>query len=272
MELKQIYALSFSPVGSTRAAVCTAAEHLSQVLGLPWSERSFTLPEDRNAAQCFTSRDLVLVGSPTYAGGLPNKILPDFRSRLRGAGTPAVALVTFGNRAFDNSLAQLGAVLSQNGFLPVAGAALVCRHVFSGTLAAGRPDEQDRQQLLRFLDAAAKKLRAGGLLQPPVFPGSADAPYYVPLGLDGAPARFLKAVPVTDPAACLGCGLCARHCPMSAIDPADPARITGTCIKCHSCVRRCPVGAKGFDDPAFLSHAAMLEQTYSRPAANAFFL
>ena len=53
---------------------------------------------------------------------------------------------------------------------------------------------------------------------------------------------------------------------------ADPKQVTGVCIKCQSCVRKCPHGAKYFTDEAFLSHIAMLEQNFTRPAENAVFV
>ena len=59
---------------------------------------------------------------------------------------------------------------------------------------------------------------------------------------------------------------------MGSIDLADPKQVTGVCIKCQSCVRKCPHGAKYFTDEAFLSHIAMLEQNFTRPAENAVFV
>lgn len=59
---------------------------------------------------------------------------------------------------------------------------------------------------------------------------------------------------------------------MGAIDPKDPSKVPGTCIKCQACVRKCTKRAKYFDDPAFLSHIAMLEQTYGAPKENEVFL
>ncbi|WP_300297219.1 DUF362 domain-containing protein, partial [uncultured Intestinimonas sp.] len=128
--------------------------------------------------------------------------------------------------------------------------------------------------LRAFARRAADKVRAAEETPPPVAVAGRDpvGPYYTPLGLDGQPAVFLKAKPKTREDLCLRCGLCARSCPMGSISREDPARVTGVCIKCQACVRRCPAGAKYFDDPAFLSHKAMLEQTYAARKEPAFFL
>ena len=91
-------------------------------------------------------------------------------------------------------------------------------------------------------------------------------------GTDGAPAKFLKAKPVTDLERCDSCGPCITLCPMGALDAQDVTQVPGTCIKCHACVRGCPSGAKFFDDPAFLSHRAMLEEHFTRPAQPEFYL
>ena len=96
--------------------------------------------------------------------------------------------------------------------------------------------------------------------------------YYIPLGIDGTPQKFLKAKPKTPADLCDQCGICAKLCPMEAIDSTDATLVPGTCIKCQACVRKCPKHAKHFDDAAFLSHVAMLEQTYSSPKENAFYL
>ena len=53
---------------------------------------------------------------PTYAGKLPNKMLPFVQEEILGNGALAVGLVTFGNRSFDNSLAELCACLEAGGF------------------------------------------------------------------------------------------------------------------------------------------------------------
>lgn len=271
MELACLYALSFSPTGSTRRVVNRIAQSLAGALGLPWWEIDWTLPAQRVEVRTFGPADLVVVGGPTYAGKLPNKILPDYQSKLRGSGTPAVAVVTFGNRSFDNALAELCAVLEADGFQLAGAGAFGAVHAFTNALAPGRPGPADEAQMDDFAQQLAEKLRAEAPLGPLTVPGDPAAPYYTPKRADGQPAKFLKAKPRTDPARCDGCGLCARNCPMGSIDLAHPDQVTGVCIKCQSCVRGCPRQAKFFDDPDFLSHVEMLEQNFQRPAENQWF-
>lgn len=272
MDVAKVYALYYSATGTTAKVVRTVAEALAAQLNVPVEERSFTRPGERTAVE-FTPADFVVVGSPTYAGRLPNKLLPDFQEKLRGNGALAAPIVLFGNRSYDNSLAELTALVTENGFHAVAAGAFVGRHAFTDALAYGRPAWSDCAEARSFAGRIAEKVRAARGI--PAFvevPGDPAAPYYVPRGADGNPVRFLKAKPVTDISRCSRCGACVRACPMGAIDPADPAKVPGTCIKCQSCVRKCTRRAKSFDDPAFLSHVAMLERNFQEPRENEMFL
>ena len=273
MECKQVWGVYWSATGNTRRVVERLAAGLADGLGQSCRMVDLTPQNARAQPRRFRAGDLVVVGLPTYAGKLPNKILPDFQGKLHGCGALAVAVVTFGNRSYDNALAELCAVLEGDGFHTVAGAAFACRHAFTDALADGRPDWDDKRAMETFAGQIADKVKSLTELPAPVaVPGDAAAPYYVPKGTDGQPAKFLKAKPQTDLGKCTDCGACARFCPMGAIDPEHPALVPGTCIKCHACVRKCTKHAKYFDDPAFLSHVAMLEQNFTEPKENAFFL
>ncbi len=271
--MDKIWTICYSATGNTEKTVRTIGEALSGELGIPVEHLGFTLPAEREKEYNFTSSDLVVVGTPVYAGKMPNKLLPDFQSRLRGNGALAVAIVTFGNRSYDNALSELCAVLQTDGFSAVAAAAFVGRHAFTDRLAYGRPGFSDQQEMKDFAKKMTVKLNTYTEDAPLLaVPGDPDAPYYVPKGIDGQPAKFLKAKPRTDPSKCSGCGACARLCPMGAIDPENVFEVPGTCIKCQRCIRRCTRGAKYFDDPAFLSHVAMLEQNFEEPKENELFL
>ena len=272
--IKRIWMLSFSPTGNTERIARRIGEIVSQELDAPLTEIDFTTPAARAKEYHFTDTDLLIAAFPTYAGKLPNKILPDLKARLHGDHTLSVSIVTFGNRAFDNSLAELAAVLTGNGFRVSAAAAFVSRHAFTDAVGTGRPDTDDWREIEAFAKAAAEKIQRGisGDPAPLSLPGDAAAPYYIPKGTDGQPVNFLKAKPKTDPSRCCNCGVCARRCPMGAIDPQNVFDVPGICIKCQSCVRRCTRKAKFFDDPAFLSHVAMLEQNYKDQKENQTFV
>ncbi|WP_455723438.1 EFR1 family ferrodoxin [Dysosmobacter welbionis] len=273
MEVKRICAAYWSATGNTDKTVNTIAETLAEKLGVPLDRRNFTRPSDRAEDLSFTGGDLVVFGMPTYAGKLPNKMLPYVQQQIHGNGALAVGVVTFGNRSYDNSLAELCAALEADGFHTVAGGAFACRHAFTDVLADGRPDWDDKRQMGEFAARIADKVKDLTDIPAPVaVPGDAAAPYYVPKGTDGQPVKFLKAKPQTDLGKCTDCGACARLCPMGAINPSNVAEVPGTCIKCQRCVRKCTKHAKYFDDPAFLSHVAMLEQTFTEPKENEVFL
>lgn len=273
MEIRQVWAVYWSATGNTRRTAETVAGELAGSLGCPLKTLDFTLPGARESGMGFAAGELVVFAVPTYAGKVPNKLLPYIREQTAGNGALAVPVVTFGNRSFDNSLAELCAVLEGNGFCTVAAGAFACRHAFTDQLAFGRPGWSDEREMKDFSRRAADKVR--GLTERPApvrIPGDAAAPYYVPKGTDGQPAKFLKAKPKTNLSRCSRCGACVRRCPMGAIDPADVTSVPGTCIKCQACVRGCTKGAKYFDDPAFLSHVAMLEQNFQAPKDNQVFL
>ena len=281
MKLKGIAAVFFSPTGNTRKAVVEIADVIARREGIAVREIDFTLPGAREEVRKFEAGELVIFGTPVYAGRIPNKILPAVQTLFEGNGALAVPVVTFGNRSFDNALIELRIELEQHGFHTIAGAAFVAEHVFSNKLAAGRPDEKDLELIRRFAGDVAEKIK--GLEEGPL-DGMAEIPapaavkgiepvpaYYRPLQEDGSPANFLKAKPKTSDS-CNDCGICARVCPMGSISPEDYRTVTGICIKCQACVKSCPVHAKFFDDPVMLSHTRMLEQHYERPAENEVFL
>lgn len=270
MAFKRVVAVYFSAVGNTKKVVEEIAEKVSLMLDLSWEIIDFTLPIAREKVYRFTQEDLVVFGVPTYAGRVPNKVLPYVQEMFRGQETPVVPVVTFGNRSFDSSLSELAQVLTVNGFVLVAAGAFVCEHVFSEKIGTGRPDAKDWEEIHGFAEEIIRKLKQNQITCE-WQPGEVK-PYYTPLGIEGQPAKFLKAKPLTDVGKCNRCSMCAEVCPMGSIDTEDVSEVTGICIKCQACIRKCPQGAKYFADEAFLSHVAMLEANYTRRAENSIYL
>ena len=123
MECKQVWGVYWSATGNTRRVVERLAAGLADGLGQSCRMVDLTPQNARAQPRRFRAGDLVVVGLPTYAGKLPNKILPDVQTKLQGGGALAVGVVTFGNRSFDNALAELGVTLETDGFHAVAAAA-----------------------------------------------------------------------------------------------------------------------------------------------------
>ena len=154
-------------------------------------------------------------------------------------------------------------------------AAVVTRHVFSDTLGAGRPNEEDIAALDSFDEHLAEKISKFEVHNSKLAVPSEAHPekYYTPLKTNSAPAGFLKAKPSCDTERCTRCGKCHDVCPMGSIAVTNGIpSFDGICIKCQACRRICPTGAIAFTDPEYLSHVAMIEQTFAQPKRSEFFI
>lgn len=260
-----VWAMYWSATGTTEKVVTTIAQTTAACLGAAFQSYDFTLPGMRERAPEFAADDLVVFGTPTYAGRVPNVLLP-YLTTVRGNGALAVPIVLFGNRNFDDALIELRDILAADGFRPFAAAAFVGEHSFSNTLAAGRPDADDLALAVRFAEQTAKRLRDGRVDLIEV-DGRAEGQrtYYRPRDRAGNPVDIRRVKPKTSDA-CDDCGLCATVCPMGSIDPQNVRNYVGICIKCGACVKKCPHDAKYYDDSGYLYHKAELEAEYQRRA------
>lgn len=235
MNIRRVWAIYFSPTGTTQRVVSALADTLSISLAgyALWNDGvipavhkfDFTLPQARTNQAGFprlNADDLVIFGCPTYAGRLPNLLLK-YLDTIAGGGAMAVPVVTYGNRHFDNSLIELRDILESHDFHTIAAVAAACEHSFSDTLGAGRPDEQDRAQLREFAAAIADKVigashlrrayeiaaqdRPAAVLPPVEVPGVPAAQghggYYQPRDRHGVFIDIRKVKPKTDAGRCL---------------------------------------------------------------------
>lgn len=263
MKLKRVYAVYFSPTGTTRAMVTYLAEKIAAEIRTTVEHWDFTLPIQRQQIPRPDEADLFILGLPVYAGRLPNLLL-NYLSSFVGRGAMAIPLVLFGNRSYGNALTELRDLLEKSGFHTIAAAAFVGQHSFTGKLAHGRPDAEDWVIADRFAGNIVTRIKtavSADALLPVSVPGQ-GAPdyggYYQPKGDQGEPVNILKVKPVTT-TGCIRCKQCVGVCPLGSIDPEQVEQVTGICIKCNACVKICPVQAKQFVDPAYLSHLNYLE-------------
>ena len=261
MQIHSVTALFYSATGNTRKLTLAAADAVSEALGSDYLAVEYARPDAREVKRSFAEDDLLVIGFPTYRSKLPLHVT-DGLDNLSGNGTPAIVVISYGNRSYADSIAQMVSILRKRGFVPVAAAAYPSRHAYSDLVGTGRPNEDDIRDIRDFALQALDKI-SSGMSDDLTVPGDADAPLYVPLGTDGKPVSFLHARPKVKVDLCTRCGLCARLCPLGSVDKGDPSITNGDCFKCQACIRGCPVHARYFDDAAFLSHVRQLEINHS---------
>ena len=275
MERKKVWAVYFSATDTTKNIVLTIADEAARLLGAEREDYDFTLPGMRENGFAAGKDDLVIFGTPVYAGRVPNVLLK-YLATIQGNGALAVPVVLFGNRNFDDGLIELRDILENTGFHTVAAAAFVGEHSFSKTLAAGRPDADDMKEALAFAGKIAEKVKGlpDGEAPAPVEVEGVPHPYrgyYQPRDRKGVSIDIRKVKSLVSDA-CNDCKICADVCPMGSISHENVREYTGICIKCGACIKKCPKQARYYEDEGYLYHQHELEEGYTRRAAISLFL
>lgn len=253
-KIMKTYSIYFSGTGNTKKVVKAIAGGISS----EFEEINWTEPATRAMGHAFQREDYVVFGVPTIAGRVPNVLLKSF-GNIVGNGARAVAAVTYGNRAYDDSLLELARLLKERGFRVIGGAAFPAEHSFSRILGAGRPDSEDLTKAVDFGRNVVAKIDDS---EPEIFRADSELKsYFQPRDREKNPINILKVKPVFNAGRCVGCGRCVKACPMGSIDK-NTMEVTGICIKCCACVKGCPEGAWSFEDEGFLYHKSELEYLY----------
>ena len=253
MDIRKAVIVYFSPTGTTKKAVSAFATGT----GLPVEEIDLTLPIKRNGfSRSFAEDELLIAALPVYAGKLP-MYLDDFFTGLKGDGTPAVAVVCYGNRDYDDALIELQMRLEDCGFIVNAGAAFIGQHNFSPNIAAGRPDAGDIATIAGFGKRTLQSIRSGAsgkLGFKGTYPFAAGG--YDPAKPGPNPTRPA----ILTGEECNGCGRCADTCPWGSIERGDWKTINNArCFRCFHCVKICPVHAKKVSDEQWLAFLPTFE-------------
>ena len=241
----------FSPTGGTEKA--------AHILGSHWSENTVKIDlsdAKTDFSKCvINEEDQVLIAMPSFGGRAPSVAIQRLK-QIAGNGAKCTLVCVYGNRAYEDTLAEMEDAAKESGFRVVAAVASVAEHSIMPQYAAGRPDASDKKQLEQFAEKIAGKSETAVSI-----PGNRP---YRKAGGAGLVPKAGKG--------CTKCGLCAKNCPVQAIDPVKFAADSKKCISCMRCVKQCPANARKVNGAMVAVASMVLIKACSMRKENELFL
>lgn len=252
----------FSPTHTTKKVVSAVGKVFFEKLLCETRFADITSLAARMREYAFGKDDVLIFGAPVYGGRVPPLLLP-FLAKLRGGGARAVALSVYGNRDYDDALAETCGLLEKSGFTVCAAAAFIGEHSYSCEVGRGRPDAEDILAASTFALAALEKTATGAKINKKVrggFPYKEYSPFMT----------AAKRMPAVDAEKCSHCGACISVCPVCniAADLSDQGR----CIACAACVKFCARGARAFIEQGVFAAKEKLEKNCTARRTPEFFI
>jgi ferredoxin len=265
MKVQSLKLVCFSSTGTTKAIIQGIARGIN-----PNSVEliDITKPDARKQLLQTSENELLIVGVPVYMGRVP-ALLMEWLHMLQANNTPAVCVVVYGNRAYENAMLELKDILKKRGCVPIAGAAYIGEHSFCSSefpTAEGRPDENDLYQAELFGRKINDKLLSVSSvdnISDINIPGS--YPY-------GGVTELWNVDFISISGECTQCGICAEGCPVGAIDTNNDNFIDIVkCITCCACIKNCPQNARTMKPGLVKDAAKRLNNLYKERKEPAFF-
>jgi len=242
MNINSAKLIYFSPTRTTQKIITGIVQglHIETV-----EHVDLTSPDQGKQDICEMHEELAVIGSPVYGGRLPMDMVSRLR-RFKGNHTPAVIVVVYGNRAYEDALLELRDIVLRLGFSPLAAGAFIGEHSYSNhatPIAVGRPDAEDLIKAKEFgkkIHEKVSEIRGLGEVSLLQVPGNFS---YKELQM------LSNITPVTQQKDCTKCAECMAVCPTAAITVEDTVVTDrGLCIRCCACVKSCPTGARVMAD------------------------
>ncbi len=255
MEITKVNTIFFSPTGTSKKVVEAIAEGARGTC--PVEERDLTRPGyEQNMT--VAADELAVIGVPVYAGRVASLALERLQG-LSGSDSPAILVVLYGNREFEDALIELRDILAEQAFSIVAACAFIGEHSFSSTvmpIGLGRPDDKDlatartfgqqvMEQIMSSSESVKKKLQVPG-----------KVPYKERM-------KKLPFSPQVNLEECTQCELCISSCPAGAILLDGQITIKAElCIFCCACIKNCPEEAVSIGAPPVQEIRAWLHANF----------
>lgn len=250
-----IVQLVFSPTGGT----ARVAELLSEKLGETIRRIDLTDPALPDTG--LDGSALAVIAVPSFGGRVP-ALAAQRLARIHADQARCVIVCVYGNRAYEDTLVELEDLAKQSGFQVIAALAAVAEHSIMHQYAAGRPDQQDQEELSGYAGKILEKANGNDCSPVASLPG--NRPYKKSGGVGMVPKANKS---------CTSCGLCAGSCPAQAIrmddlKTADPK----LCISCMRCVVRCPQSARAVNGAMVAAAALAMKKVCSVRKGNELYL
>ena len=241
----------FSPTGGTEKA--------AEIISGKWSNNAIKIdlsdPKADFEKYTVNEDDMVLIAMPSFGGRAPSIAINRLK-KITGNGAKCTLVCVYGNRAYEDTLAEMEDTANECGFRVIAAVAAVAEHSIIPCYAANRPDEADKRQLEAFADKISGKNDAVKSI-----PGNRSYKKSGGAGLVPKPNKE-----------CVKCGICAEKCPVEAIDKNDFSADGKKCISCMRCVRQCPHGARSVNSAMVSIAALAIKKACSVRKENELFL
>ncbi|MEI0530681.1 4Fe-4S binding protein [Brachyspira pilosicoli] len=225
-----IYKIVFSPTGGTKKVADAVALEISQKNNSDIEEIDLTDYSLNFQSLKISQDDMAIIAVPSYAGRVPEAASKRIL-QLNGNGANTVIVCVYGNRDYEDTLIELYDIAKESNFKVTSAIAAIAKHSIAYKYASNRPDENDINKLKEFSD---KIINASEYLDEHKLKGK-------------RPYKKIGKVPLTPKTKnkCNNCKLCAKKCPVQAIDINNPKIIDKSkCISCMRCVSICNYSAK----------------------------